>query len=84
MFIMDLFQYVGKKIKVEFVNGHVISGFVSGYSGGQDNDETGEDELDIETSTGEIYGVWPSVVASIQVLEPAQSKKRFPLVAASL
>jgi hypothetical protein len=28
--------------------------------------------------------VRPSEIASIQVLEPAQSKKRFPLVAASL
>jgi hypothetical protein len=81
---MRLFDYAGKNVTVSFTNGRVIEGYAEGFSSAPNNEESGEDELYVQTKHGKIYGVMPSEIASIQVLEPAQSKRRFPLVAASL
>jgi hypothetical protein len=81
---MEFSDYLGKTVRVEFINGRVITGVAGGMSYAPDNDESGEDELNVWTNDGRIYEVLSSTLASIQVLEPAQSKKRFPLVAASL
>jgi hypothetical protein len=81
---MDLHNYLGKTIIVTFDDGLTVTGLADGFSMAQDNEEFGEDELILRTDVYPAVVVRPSEIASIQVLEPAQSKKRFPLVAASL
>ncbi|MDR2538286.1 MAG: hypothetical protein LBC43_01380 [Bifidobacteriaceae bacterium] len=80
----DLLKWVGNKVMVTFGDGETISGVVDSFTGALDNAESGEDELNVVTPDHENIQVIASEIASIQVLEPAQSKKHFPLVAASL
>ncbi|MDR2538092.1 MAG: hypothetical protein LBC43_00300 [Bifidobacteriaceae bacterium] len=82
--MVNLFEIAGKDVNIVFTDGQVMSGFAASCSGALDNDESREDELDLEAEDGHLYCIRASEIASIQVLEPAQSKKRFPLVAASL
>ncbi|MDR2538577.1 MAG: hypothetical protein LBC43_02910 [Bifidobacteriaceae bacterium] len=81
---MELFKYAGKTLRIVFDDGMTISGHAFGFSSAPNNEESGEDELYVRTDDQRVIGVTPSEISSIQVLEPAQSKKRFPLVAASL
>jgi hypothetical protein len=81
---MKLSKFLGKNVQITLGEGSVLTGYVDGFSSATNNDESGEDELYLSIAGSRNILVTASEIASIQVLEPAQSKKRFPLVAASL
>jgi hypothetical protein len=82
--MMNLRDCLGKCVRIISKTGLEVDGTVCGFSWAKDNDESGEDELTLRTKSYPYVNVTASEIASIQILETAQSKKRFPLVAASL
>ncbi|MDR2538052.1 MAG: hypothetical protein LBC43_00100 [Bifidobacteriaceae bacterium] len=82
--MMKLSEYLGKQVQVVYNNGRTITGYAQGFNGALDNDDTGEDELDVWTSDGSVYRAMPSEIASINVLESVNKNKiHFKSIAAA-
>lgn len=66
---MNLQQYLGKEIRVTFVDGQVIQGLCNGYTNKQDTDDELYDEVTIQTDKYPFVGFNESEIKSIKVIK---------------
>ena len=65
---MNLQQYLGKNIRVTFMDGHVLEGRCHTFTGKLDTEEELYDEITIETNKHPYVGFIESVIKDIEVI----------------
>lgn len=65
---MNLQQYLGKNIRVTFMDGHVLEGRCHTFTGKLDTEEELYDEITIETNKHSYVGFNESVIKDIEVI----------------
>jgi len=66
---MDLEKYLGKRIKVQFIDGQILEGTCNTFSGKMDTEDELYDEITIETDKHMYVGFNESEIKSIEVLD---------------
>ncbi|MEY8514482.1 hypothetical protein [Lactococcus taiwanensis] len=66
---MNLEQYLGKRIKVTFVNNKVLEGFCNTFTNKLDTEDELYDEISIETDKFSYVSFDESEVKSIEVIK---------------
>lgn len=66
---MNLEQYLGKKLKVTFVDGQVLTGFCNTFTGKMDTEDELYDEITIETDKYPYVSFNESEIKSIEIIE---------------
>ncbi|WP_105117549.1 hypothetical protein [Streptococcus suis] len=65
---MNLSQYLGKNIKVTFIDGQSLEGYCNSFTGKFDTEDELYDELTIKTAKYPYVGFNESEIKSIEVL----------------
>ena len=65
---MNLEQYLGKDIRVTFVDGHVLEGHCHTFTGKLDTEEELYDEITIATDKYPYVGFSESIIKNIEVI----------------
>ena len=65
---MNLYQYLGKKIKVTFIDNQVLEGFCNTFTGKLDTEDELYDEITIETDKHKYVGFNESEVKNIEII----------------
>lgn len=65
---MNLYQYLGKKIKVTFIDNQVLEGFCNTFTGKLDTEDELYDEITIETDKHKYIGFNESEVKNIEII----------------
>ena len=65
---MDLYQYLGKKIKVTFVDNQILEGLCNTFTGKLDTEDELYDELTIKTDQFEYVGFSENEIKLIEVI----------------
>lgn len=65
---MNLSQYLGKNIKVVFIDGQILEGYCNSFTGRLDTEDELYDELTIKTARYPYVGFNESEIKSIEVL----------------
>ena len=65
---MNLQQYLGKNLRVTFMDGHVLEGRCHTFTGKLDTEEELYDEITIETNKHPYVGFNESVIKDIEVI----------------
>ena len=65
---MNLKQYLGKNIRVTFVDGHVLEGHCNTFTGKLDTEDELYDEITIETDKHPYVGFNESRIKYIEVI----------------
>lgn len=65
---MNLYQYLGKKIKVTFIDDQVLEGFCNTFTGKLDTEDELYDEITIETDKHKYVGFNESEVKNIEII----------------
>ncbi len=65
---MNLEKYLGKNIKVIFIDGQVLRGYCNSFTGKLDTEDELYDEITIETDKFEYVGFSESEIKSIEML----------------
>ena len=66
---MDLYQYLGKTIKVIFDDNQVLEGFCNTFTGKLDTEDELYDEITIKTDKHEYIGFGENEIKSIEIIE---------------
>lgn len=66
---MDLYQFLGKSIKVTFTDGQVLKGYCNSFTGKMDTEDELYDEITIKTDKYPYVGFNESEVKSIKIIE---------------
>lgn len=65
---MNLEKYLGKNIKVIFIDGQVLRGYCNSFTGKLDTEDELYDEITIKTDKFEYVGFSESEIKSIEML----------------
>lgn len=65
---MSLYQYLGKKIKVTFIDDQVLEGFCNTFTGKLDTEDELYDEITVETDKHKYVGFNESEVKNIEII----------------
>lgn len=65
---MNLRQYLGKEIKVTFVDGQVLEGHCNTFTGKLDTEDELYDEITIKTDKNPYIGFNESEIKSIEII----------------
>lgn len=66
---MNLCQYLGKDIKVTFVDGQVLEGHCNTFTGKSDTEDELYDEITIKTDKNPYIGFNESEIKSIEIVK---------------
>ena len=66
---MDLYQYLGKTIKVIFDDNQVLEGFCNTFTGKLDTEDELYDEITIKTDKNEYIGFGENEIKAIEIIE---------------
>ncbi|ABF38869.1 TPA: hypothetical protein VHH62_000598 [Streptococcus pyogenes] len=66
---MNLCQYLGKDIKVTFVDGQVLEGHCNTFTGKPDTEDELYDEITIKTDKNPYIGFNESEIKSIEIVK---------------
>lgn len=66
---MNLEQYLGKKLKVTFVDNQVLTGFCNTFTGKMDTEDELYDEITIKTDKYPYVSFNESEIESIEIIE---------------
>lgn len=66
---MNLEQYLGKEIKVTFIDNQVLTGFCNTFTGKMDTEDELYDEITICTSKSPYVGFNESEIKTIEVIK---------------
>lgn len=66
---MNLYQYLGKKIEVTFIDDQVLEGVCNGFTGKRDTEDEIYDEITIETDKYKYLGFNESEIKSIKIID---------------
>ncbi|NBL00557.1 MAG: hypothetical protein EOM50_21660 [Erysipelotrichia bacterium] len=66
---MDLYQYLGKTIKVIFDDNQVLEGFCNTFTGKLDTEDELYDEITIKTDKHEYIGFGENEIKAIEIIE---------------
>lgn len=66
---MDLNQYLGKTIRITFVDGQILEGYCNTFTGKLDTEEELYDEATIATDKYKYISFNENAVASIEVID---------------
>lgn len=65
---MNLSQYLGKNIKVTFIDDQILEGYCNSFTGRLDTEDELYDELTIKTASYPYVGVNESEIKSIEII----------------
>lgn len=66
---MNLEQYLGKEIKITFIDGQILTGFCNTFTGKMDTEDELFDEITIRTSKYPYVGFSESEIKTIEVIK---------------
>ncbi|WP_019134815.1 hypothetical protein [Kallipyga massiliensis] len=64
---MDLEKYLGKNVKVIFIDGQVLRGYCNSFTGKLDTEDENHDEITIKTKEHRFVGFNESEIKSIEI-----------------
>ena len=71
---MNLEQYLGKEIRIVFVDGQILEGHCNTFTGKQDTEDELYDEITIRTDKHPYIGFNKSEIASIELTQDGITK----------
>lgn len=66
---MDLYQYLGKKIEITFIDNQVLEGLCNGFTGKLDTEDELYDEITIETDKYKYLGIKENEIKRIKIID---------------
>ncbi len=71
---MNLEQYLGKEIRIVFVDGQILEGYCNSFTGKLDTEDELYDEITIRTEKYPYIGFHESEIISIKLIQDGSTK----------